>query len=142
MSDLNKDIQLEKAKQKKNKKMLLYSILVVLLVLDCYVLCYDNTQKYTLTTDAKRGLGVESSTSFSPNTSSSQISSSASLSPSVSSSFVVPSSVSGVPGAQLSPTSTGVSGVSGVQGTQLSSTSSGGASEIRRELKQLFKTYA
>jgi len=125
----NKTVEHEKEKQHHYKKMLLYGILLVLVVLVGYVVFTDDKKMYKLTTETKKQIGVVSNSTDSTGSSGSSGSSSSSSSPAN----------------LLSPTSTSSSSMSPVvmtsQGVSLSSTSTGGASEVRRELQQLFRSY-
>ena len=127
----------EKQKDNKHKKLLLYGILLVLVVLVGYVLLTDDKKMYRLTTEVKQNIGVQSTTSGSSSSGSSGSSSSSSSNPLNLGLFDSSSSTS-VPN-MLSPTSSSTS--VGLPGVKLSATSTGGASEVRRELEQLFHAY-
>jgi hypothetical protein len=125
------DDHTKKQKEQNYKKFLLYGILLVLVVLVGYVLFSDDTQLYKFKRGALGQIKNQQNTTSS-NSSSTSNSSSNPLTLGL-------SSTSSVSAPLMSPTSSASVNVPGVQ---LSSTSTGGASEVRRELRELFRAYA
>lgn len=124
-SKVNPDEQ-KKNKESNYKKFLLYGILLVLVVLVGYVIFVEDKKMYRLTTETRQGLREEVGV-----TSSGSSSSSFALFPSSSSSS-----------SSMPLTSATSSAVPPVEQVMLSSTSGGSASEVRRELRDLFRSYA
>ena len=144
MSDQHMDKHDEQKKKESNyKKFLLYGILLVLVVLVGYVIFAEDKKMYRLATETKLGLrqGVDVSSATTPgSTSSSNTGSSSSSNPlnlGLFSSSQSSSQSSSAP-ALTSPTSSAVPS----SNVMLSPTSGGSASEVRRELRELFRSYA
>jgi hypothetical protein len=140
MSDQHMDKHDEQKKKESNyKKFLLYGILLVLVVLVGYVIFAEDKKMYRLATETKLGLrqGVDVSSAStlgstsSPNTGSSSSSNPLNLG-------LFSSSQSSSAPALTSATSSAVP----PGNVMLSSTSGGSASEVRRELRELFRSYA
>ncbi len=147
---MDKHDEQKKNKESNYKKFLLYGILLVLVVLVGYVIFAEDKQMYRLATETKVGLrqGVNVSSATTSGSSSWSSGSSGSSDSSGSSSSSNPlnlglfsssqsSSQSSSAPALSSPTSSAVPG-----NVMLSPTSGGSASEVRRELRELFRSYA
>ena len=131
-------------KQKENnyKKFLLYGILLVLVVLVGYVLFSDDKQMYRLATETRKNLNVNPATTTGSSSSSDTNDTSSSNPLNFGSSSSTDNSGSSSSSRKLvSPTSSASVDVG--QNIQLSPTSNsvGDASEVRRELKELFREY-
>ena len=131
----------ELKKQKKNnyKKFLLYSILLVLVVLVGYVLFSEDKQMYTLLTDTRNKLIPDTTTESSSNTNLIQTKSflpTESILPTESN---LSTSKDNSNINLFSPTSS--PNVSMDSALSKTSVFSGGASEVRRELRELFHEY-
>ena len=146
MSDQHMDKHDEQKKNKESnyKKFLLYGILLVLVVLVGYVIFAEDKQMYRLATETKLGLrqGVNVSSATTSGSSSGSSGSSDSSGSSSSSNplnlGLFSSSQSSSAPALSSPTSSAVP----PGNVMLSPTSGGSASEVRRELRELFRSYA
>ena len=144
---MDKHDEQKKNKESNYKKFLLYGILLVLVVLVGYVIFAEDKQMYRLATETKLGLrqGVNVSSATTSGSSSGSSGSSDSSGSSSSSnplnlglfSSSQSSSQSSSAPAWSSPTSSAVPG-----NVMLSPTSGGSASEVRRELRELFRSYA
>lgn len=151
MSDQHMDKHDEQKKNKESnyKKFLLYGILLVLVVLVGYVIFAEDKQMYRLATETKLGLrqGVDVTSATTPGSASSGSSSSSDSSGSSGSSsnplnfgLYSSSSQSSSAPALTSPTSSFVP--TGNVNLSPTSVSGGSASEVRRELRELFRSYA
>ena len=137
MADQNNQID-EQKKQQQNKKMLLWCILIVVIIIVVCVLMGDKCKMYRLNTETRNALPVGSTTSDSSaafSTTSSvpaRVSAPRVSAPRVSAPRVSAPRVSApVASTTLSPASSSLS---------VGNTSS--ASEVRKELANLFKAYA